>query len=181
MNKSLMCEFEEVLNDEAKRVVNKMIEMYENKIEVNMDYGDIVRELLDKKYEYYSCEIELRSFKFIPPNLELDQKNVYALISSEEATKRHLCRYVDWCKNDVGDKDHYKAASGIAKNLIEYGKNHKKTTKSFGELVASFMPDYFPTHHDSVDSRTVIMLLEDEFSKGGYEVSSLNPFRISQC
>ena len=72
-------------------------------------------------------------------------------------------------------------ASGIAKNLIEYGKNHKKTTKSFGELVASFMPDYFPTHHDSVDSRTVIMLLEDEFSKGGYEVSSLNPFRISQC
>ena len=152
-----MCEFEEVLNDEAKRVVNKMIEMYENKIEVNMDYGDIVRELLDKKYEYYSCEIELRSFKFIPPNLELDQKN------------------------DVGDKDHYKAASGIAKNLIEYGKNHKKTTKSFGELVASFMPDYFPTHHDSVDSRTVIMLLEDEFSKGGYEVSSLNPFRISQC
>lgn len=43
------------------------------------------------------------------------------------------------------------------------------------------MPDYFPTHHDSVDSRAVIMLLEDEFSKGGYEVSSLNPFRISQC
>ena len=43
------------------------------------------------------------------------------------------------------------------------------------------MPNYFPNHHDSVDSRAVILLLEKEFNKDGYEVSSLNPFRLSHC
>lgn len=180
MNNDLICEFEKILNNEAKRVVNKMVEMYEQNIEVNMEYGAVVRKLLDKKYEYYSCEIELRSYKFIPSNLEPDQKNIYALISSLEGTKRHLLRYIDWCKNSVGDKDHYKAACGMAKILIEYGKKYKKTTKSFGELVAQYMPDFFPCHHDSVDSRAVILLLQNELEKLGYEVSSLIPFRLKE-
>lgn len=181
MESGLMYEFEKTLDDEAKRVVNKMVDMYKQNIEVNMGYGEIVRKLLDKKYNYYSCEIELRSYKFIPHYLEPDTKSVYTLMSSTERTKNHLLKYIDWCKNDVGDKDHYKAACKMEKDLIEYAKKHKKTTKSFGELVASLMPNYFPNHHDSVDSRAVILLLEKEFNKDGYEVSSLNPFRLSHC
>lgn len=181
MENGLMYEFEKMLDAEAKRIVKKMVEMYEQNIKVNMGYGEFVRKFLDKKYEYYSCEIELRCYKFIPYYLEPDPENIYTLISSIEGSKNHLLKYIDWCKNDIGDKDHYKAACEMEKVLIEYGKQNKKTTKSFGELVASLMPNYFPTHHDSVDSRAVILLLEKEFSKDGYTVSSLIPFRLSKC
>ena len=40
------------------------------------------------------------------------------------------------------------------------------------------MPDFFPVHHDSVDSRVVVLFLQNEINNNGYEVSSINPFRI---
>lgn len=178
MNSSLLFEFERMLDDEAKRVVKKMIKMYEEKIKLNKSYGEIVRMLIDKKYKYYNCEIELRSFRFLPDNLEPDDNNMYALTTSIENTKNHLLRYSDWCKNSIGDKDHRKVAKEMAKELIDYGINHQKTTKSFAELVATFMPTFFPTHNDSVDSRVVVLFIQEEFINAGYKVSSLIPFRL---
>lgn len=178
MNNKLLCEFEELLDNEAKRVVGIVQKMYKEGVEVNKSYESLVRSLIDKRFEYFSCDIQLRSYSYIPSNLEPDQNCVKPLVTRIEATENHLQRYINWCKNDIKDKDHYDAAERMAKKLIKYGNFHKKTNKTMPELIAKYMPNFFPTHHDSVDSRAVVLLLQNEISTNGYMVSSVNPFRI---
>ena len=178
VNNKLLGDFEELLDDEAKRVVGIVKKMYEEGVEVNQTYESLVRSLIDKKYEYFNCDIQLRSYTFLPANLEPDKDCVKPLVTRLEATEKHLLKYIDWCKNDIRDKDHYEVAEKMAKKLIRYGNFHKKTNKTMPELVAKYMPNFFPTHHDSVDSRAVVLLLQNEISTNGYMVSSINPFRI---
>ncbi len=180
MSNKLLYDFEELLDNEAKRIVRLIQKMYEDGVVVNKSYEELVRSLVDKKYKYYNCDIQLRSYGFIPKNLEPDQKCVKALVTRREANERHLLRYIDWCKKDCGDKDHYVAAKNMAEKLIKYSTTHKDTDKTMAELIAKYMPDFFPTHHDSVDSRAVVLLLQNEINTNGYIVSSINPFRIAK-
>lgn len=175
---SLLSKFEEMLDNEAKRIVKVILKMYEDGIIVNKSYEALARSLVDKKLKYYSCDIQLRTYTFLPQNLEPDKNSVFPLVSRVEAAEKHLLRYIDWCKNDMQDKDHRQAASKMAIKLIEYGKRNKQTEKTLAELVAKYMPNFFPVHHDSVDSRAVVLLLQNEININGYVVSSVNPFRI---
>lgn len=180
MNYELLGEFEELLDNEAKRVVGMIVKMYEEGLAVNKTFEELVRSLIDKKFEYYSCDIMLRTYTFIPSDLEPDTGNVYPLITRIEATEKHLLRYIKWCKEGMYNKDHKKVAEEMAIKLIKYGKIHKRTKKSLAELIAKYMPIFFPVHHDSVDSRAVVFLLQKEIKNNGYEVSSINPFRIAK-
>lgn len=178
MNNNLLNKFEMMLDNEAKRVIQLIIKMYEDGIMVNQSFESLVRSLIDKKFNYYVCDIQLRIYTFLPRNLEPDQNSVFSLITRSEATQNHLLSYIDWCQKDIKDKDHYKAAEQMAIKLIEYANKHRNTKMTLVELVAKYMPDFFPIHHDSVDSRAVVLLLEDEINNNGYEVLSLAPFRI---
>lgn len=178
MDNKLLCDFEELLDNEAKRVVDIVKKMYDDGVEVNKSYESLVRSLIDKKYKYYNCDIQLRSYTFLPQNLEPDRNCVKPLVTRIEATEKHLLKYIDWCKNDIRDKNHQVAAELMAKKLIRYSKFHKNTNKTMAEIIAKYMPNFFPTHHDSVDSRAVVLLLQNEINTNGYMVSSINPFRI---
>lgn len=178
MNNKLLGDFEGLLDAEAERVVEIIVQMYNEGKEVNKTYEELVRSLIDKKFEYYNCDIMLRTYGFIPNDLEPDHKSIYPLAKRIEGTEKHLLRYIKWCKEDMKDKDHQKVAEEMALKLIKYGEEHKKTNKTLAEIIAKYMPNFFPIHHDSVDSRAVVLLLQNEINNNGYEVSSINPFRI---
>ena len=61
---NLLKEFEVMLDDEAKKVVNEMVNMYHKRIIVNKPYGEIVRDLVPKELQYYTTSIELRTYHF---------------------------------------------------------------------------------------------------------------------
>lgn len=42
------------------------------------------------------------------------------------------------------------------------------------------MDAMFPEHNDSVDARTVVMFLEEEFVRNKYEITSFIPLRIKK-
>ncbi len=50
---NLLKEFEVMLDDEAKKVVNEMVNMYHKRIIVNKPYREIVRDLVPKELQYY--------------------------------------------------------------------------------------------------------------------------------
>ena len=178
MSNKLLGDFEELLDAEAKRVVEIIVQMYNEGKVVNKTYEELVRSIINKKFKYYNCDIMLRSYNFIPNDLEPDYKCIYPLAKRIEGTEKHLLRYAKWCKEDMKDKDHKKVAEDMALELIKYGEEHKNTRKTLAEIIANFMPDFFPVHHDSVDSRVVVLFLQNEINNNGYEVSSINPFRI---
>lgn len=51
---TLLREFENMLDTEAKKIVNEMINMYYKKVIVNKTYSQIVRSLVPKELEYYT-------------------------------------------------------------------------------------------------------------------------------
>lgn len=175
---NLLSEFEELLDNEAKRIVEEILKMYKDGKIVNKSFESLVRSLVDKKLKYYSCDIQLRTYTFLPNGLESDKNSVFPLVTKVQATEKHLLKYIDWCKKDIQDKDHQKAAEEIAIKLIEYSNKHKGTKKTIAELIVKYMPTFFPKHHDSVDSRAVVLLLQNEINKNGYIVSSINPFKV---
>ena len=50
---TLLREFEDMLDTEAKKVVNEMVNMYHKRIIVNKPYREIVRDLVPKELQYY--------------------------------------------------------------------------------------------------------------------------------
>lgn len=67
----------------------------------------------------------------------------------------------------------------MAKRLITLYKNNN-ANKSLAEILASWMNDYFPVHHDSVDIIAVILYLQDELNKLGYEIKSIAPIILKK-
>ena len=65
--------------DEAKKVVNEMVNMYHKRIIVNKPYGEIVRDLVPKELQYYTTSIELRTYHFLPTEFYPDFNNEYTL------------------------------------------------------------------------------------------------------
>ena len=97
---NLLKEFEVMLDDEAKKVVNEMVNMYHKRIIVNKPYGEIVRDLVPKELQYYTTSIELRTYHFLPEEYCPDFNNEYTLCKKEEHLEDHLLKYCEYCKEE---------------------------------------------------------------------------------
>lgn len=166
MKDELWMAFEKILDDEARRVISVIKKIYNTK-RLNYGHASFIRSLVDEKAKYYAYDIQLRVYNF------WDRKMIFS--SDIDANKYYLLKYIEWCKSYSSGKDHHKAAKEIATKLIKY---NNKNNKSLLELVAYYMPYSFPDHHDSVDSRAVVLLLQNEIHNKGYKVVSLTPFKI---
>lgn len=90
MKTDLLFIYEKVLDEEAKRVVDVILNLYYEKKIVNESYSSLVRKNIKKEFLYYAVEIELRTYKFLPNNLTSDDSSKYALVNEFEATVLHL-------------------------------------------------------------------------------------------
>lgn len=177
MDRSLISKFDKMLDKEAREIVAKLIDLYNKHTKVKKSYGELVASLTKKELVYYITELELRTYKYLPSDLTTDSTCTYSLIDRDSDTKRHLTNYAKWC-NKNREKNHLEVARNMVDDLIKDIDNNTK--KGLAELVSDYMPKYFIGHYDSVDSRTVIMLLEKEFKKKGYVVVSLMPFKLEK-
>jgi len=177
MSGNLIKDFDKMLDKEAKEIMDKILDLYYKNVKVNVSFDKLVASLIKKELLYYIPELELRIYKYIPNDLTTDGDDVYALVDCYNDAKRHLTQYIEWCARN-GEKNHKKVAEMMADEIIK--DLNENVTKGLAELVSSYMPKYFKVHHDSVDSRAIIMLLENEFWKKGYEVVSILPFKLKR-
>ncbi|MEE0699928.1 MAG: hypothetical protein U0M66_05015 [Bacilli bacterium] len=178
MKGSLICEFEKVLDEEAKRIIVKMINMYNERKIVNKSFSKIVYSLVREEFEYYRVEIELRVRFFLPFEYVPDFNEEYTLAKREENNEDYLLKYAEWCLKEKKGKNHIKVAKKMAQKLVNYFNYNPNTTKSLTELVASWMSEFFLYHHDSVDVRVVVLFMQPEIEDLGYVVTSLVPLRL---
>ena len=134
---TLLREFEDMLDTEAKKVVNEMINMYYKKVIVNKTYSQIVRSLVPKELEYYTVAIELRTYHFLPTEFYPDFNNEYTLCKKEEYVEDHLLKYCEYCKEN-NDKDHSKMAHIIAERLVQYLKENPDSVKVNIKLIKKY-------------------------------------------
>lgn len=176
---TLLREFENMLDTEAKKIVNEMINMYYKKVIVNKTYSQIVRSLVPKELEYYTVAIELRTYHFLPTEFYPDFNSEYTLCKKEEYVEDHLLKYCEYCKEN-NDKDHSKMAHIIAERLVQYLKENPDSKKNLLELVAIWTQELLPKHNDSVDVETIMLFLQTEIEDLGYQVIEINPLIIEK-
>lgn len=121
--------------------------------------------------------MQARVCRFLPPEYTYDPNEEYALLEMNEATEENLVNYSNYCMNN-NKKDHKKAAQEIAKVLIENYNKDKLTNKGLLELLADNMNKVFPEHNDSMDSKAILLYLQDEIECKGYLINSTIPFRL---
>ena len=134
MKTDLLFIYEKVLDEEAKRVVDVILNLYYEKKIVNESYSSLVRKNIKKEFLYYAVEIELRTYKFLPNNLTSDDSSKYALVNDFEATVLHLEKCVKY-DFKMGHKNYIKAAKKLTDILIEYTLKNKNSNVSLVKLV----------------------------------------------
>lgn len=179
METELLFDFEKMLDEEAKRIIEELKIICKKKIKVNKSYYELIREKIKPEYVYYTTDISLRALKFIPEDYEVDQSNEYALVTKEQGLINHLLKYSEFCeKEEKMDKNHKAAANKMADILIEKYQNNDKT--NMATLLSDNINELLPRHNDSVDARAIVLFLQQEIENKGYKVTSLNPFIIKE-
>lgn len=174
---NLLNEFEKMLDNEAKKVVNEMVSMYHKRIIVNKSYEQVVRDLLPKELQYYIVDIEMRTFQFLPDEFRPDFNNEYTLSKKEEYIEDHILKYCEYCRNR---KDHLKIAKQMAEKLVDYLTKNPNSNKGILELTANWTEELLPEHNDSVDAQAIILFLQNELENLGYKIVELNPLIIEK-
>src|SRR5699024_6981017 len=176
---NLLKEFEVMLDDEAKKVVNEMVNMYHKRIIVNKPYGEIVRDLVPKELQYYTTSIELRTYHFLPEEYCPDFNNEYTLCKKEEHLEDHLLKYCEYCKEE-NTKNHSKVAKTMAEKLVQYLITNPDNREGLLELSAKWTEELLPEHNDSVDVETIMLFLQSEIEDLGYKITEISPLVIEK-
>lgn len=177
MQGNLLNEFEKLLDVETQRIVSILTEKYFRGETLNCSFEEAIRKFVKKEYKYYSCEIELRAYRFIPQGLVPDSRGNNIFLSKEEADEEHLIHYITYCK-EKGNKDHASASKILAQKLVEFYEKNPETNKQLQEFVSDNMNKLLPEHNDSVDAKAIILLLQQEIVDLGYIITSLIPIRL---
>ena len=99
-------------------------------------------------------------------------------MNRSEYSKIHIEKYSRYCmKNER--KNHLLAAQRLSDILINL-YNNKSNEKGLLEIVSDYIKDLLPEHNDSVDAMAIIIYLQSEIRKRGYEIKSVEPFIMSE-
>ena len=63
---------------------------------------------------------------------------------------------------------------------VSFAPNNKSNEKGLLEIVSDYIKDLLPEHNDSVDAMAIIIYLQSEIRKRGYEIKSVEPFIMSE-
>ncbi len=178
MESELFYQVDKLLDEEASKIVKVLLELYEKKTVVNKSMSKLVRELVNSKLKYYAIEIELRVRCLLPYEYYEDCSGKYSLMNRFEYSKIHIEKYSRYCmKNER--KNHLLAAQKLSDILINL-YNNKSNEKGLLEIVSYYIKDLLPEHNDSVDAMAIIIYLQSEIRKRGYEIKSVEPFMVSE-
>lgn len=176
---NLLKEFEQMLDDEAKKIVNEMLSMYHKRIIVNKTYSEVVGSLVPEELKYYTVAIELRTMQFLPSEYYPDFNHEYTLCKKEEYLEDHLLKYCEHCKQEK-NKNHSEVAKTMAKKFVEYLATNSSERKGLLELSAMWTEELLPEHNDSVDVETIMLFLQSEIEDLGYKIMETNPLVIER-
>lgn len=179
MKNDLLFAYEENIKKEAKRIYDILFEKYKKKEKINMRFEDAVRKLTKKEYDYYKIFILGDVYSFMPKGLATDPDNVYVFVDRKEATVRHLKGYSTFClKNKELLKNPVKSAEKFAQLLVKLDKESKLENVSLPTFLAETMDYLYPSHHDSMDAKTIVFHLQDAMEKEGYIFENINPIKL---
>lgn len=177
MEFTLLEQFEQELINESRRILNIMLKQYKNKKEVNKTFGEIIRELIQKKYKFYACDIEFKIEDMLPYDLIPDPNGEYIFIKRIINVENIISNY---SISVMGDRDRnpIRGAFNLADIIIKMSKENKLGKCTLHEFMAENLKTVYKNGYDSQDVKAVISYLSGALRKKGYRIVSTDPFII---
>lgn len=159
-------EIQNIVNKDCERIMEEIIELYNNNIEVNKSFNELVRERITPKYLHLIDFYYQNIIKLIPSNL-------------------YICPNHKWALVDEGDFNEIMLEKENA-NINE--KLNKKIIKVADDLLNTKEIDFFDTLNrnitiediDNCSSKYIIESIYNEIQKKGYTIASIEPFIINK-
>ena len=165
MDNQLFISFKEDLYKEAKRLVPIV---YDNSDFLSCNLDKLKKEL-NLKYKEFETEFHLLVSGFCA--LKSSGEDYTKSSPNIEELTAHYNKLIEW-KKETDNCNLDLIAETIVKDIIKNKDKYKD--ESLFTIIPKLSRKFIKCHHDSVDWSCIVMLLENNFEKKGYELSSTN-------
>ena len=154
---------EKELIDEAKRVVPIVYD--ENEL-LSCKSVDAIREAVNPLYKEFYTEMELRIIPLCC--MKNEDKDYLQEKVNLDPTIEHFKKYKSY-KEEIDKINIDSIVDNISLDIIK-----NKYNDSIFKIIPKLVDKYMKCHHDSVDYRAIIWLLDDCLKKHNYKLNSTN-------
>ncbi len=165
----------DLLNNEAKRVIDVLLDMYKKKTKVNKAFPYLVEELIREEFKPFETTILSKTTSLIPLDLMVCPTNEWVFVTEREYY--HLMEEENSNKIKNGIDNNKELVEKISKKIIADYKSNKLHKKNILEIISNYIPQKKLL---DIDSKVITYMIESiVFNiEETYQVSSINPFVI---
>ena len=163
-------ELKNIINEDCKKIMKEILELYNNNIEVNKSFNELVRERINPKYLYLLENYYMNIIKLIPNDLYICPNNKWALVNKEKFNEIIFENPNDK-ENDINIS---RIISKIVNDLI---KNDKV---DFFDIINKYIESIPKEEIDKKNSKHILDNIYYELQKKGYTIISIIPFKIER-
>lgn len=163
-------EIKNIINKDCKKIMEEIINLYNNNIEVNKSFNELVKERINPKYIYMLEDYYMNIIKLIPSNLYICPNNKWALVDEEKFNEIIFENSI----NNTDNKNTTSIIKSIVKELLE------NSNIDFFDTINKYIEPLYKEEIDKKKSKYILDSIYYEIQKKGYTIKSINPFKIEK-
>lgn len=165
----------DLLNNEAKRIIDILLDMYKRKTKVNKAFPYLVEDLIREEFKPFETTIISKTTSLIPLDLMICPTNEWVFVTEREYY--HLMEEENSNKIKNGLDNNKELVEKISKKIIADYKGNNLHKKNILEIISNYIPQKKLL---DIDSKVITYMIESiVFNiEETYQVSSINPFVI---
>lgn len=165
----------DLLDNEAKRIMNILLDMYEKKKKVNKAFPDLIGNLIQKEFKPFEITILSKTTSLIPLDLMICPTNEWVFVTEREYYHLMEEENINKIKNEIDNNK--ELVEKISKKIIADYKSNNLHKKNILEIISNYIPQKKLL---DFDSKVITYMIESiVFNiEETYQVSSINPFVI---
>ncbi len=164
-----------LLDDEARRIMNILLDMHKKKTKVNKTFSYLVEDLIQEEYKPFETTIISKTTSLIPIDLMICPTNEWVFVTEREYHILVEEENINKIKNGIDNNK--ELVEKISKKIVADYKSNNLHKKNILEIISNYIPQKKLL---DIDSKVITYMIESiVFNiEETYQVLSINPFVI---
>lgn len=162
-------EMDKIVNEDCKKIMAQILDLYKKKIEVNKSFSDLVRERINPKYLYLLESYYTDIVKMIPRDLYICPNGRWALVDEEDFNE------IIFSKDKLLDSEK-KIVSDIVSDVVS--EFIEDDNADFFDVINRYIEPFVDSDNEFIYSDYVVDEIFYEIEKRGYTITSITPLKV---
>ena len=166
-NQSVKKSYEKVLDNEAAKIVEELLYMYDNQVKTDKTFQGLVEEKIQSRGLPHNTSILTRVIHLIPLGLSISNVPGEIFITEEELQKRCVQK-----RQQIDKSSLEKEAEKVVKKIIA----DEESGRQFCTNIVQVINEYVVKNDYKVNAYTYLVeCVLDKIVSSGYDFASMNP------